>query len=227
MPKNTCYFGEINEAPPSGIYQSTMQAVLSLRQPVAFPARARDNGAAQSMEAELVNRALEGDGRAFADLVKPHLAVLYRIAARACGDSALAEDAVQETLTRAYQELRRYQPGTSLRAFLAAIAVRRAKTLLRSEKRRKVREEAAEPPAADPTPAEILNAERAAERVRAVLEAMPKKRRSAAMLRLDAGLSYAEIAEALSTSEGSARVLVHLALKELKERLGDMLEAAS
>jgi DNA-directed RNA polymerase specialized sigma24 family protein len=56
---------------------------------------------------------------------------------------------------------------------------------------------------------------------------MPDKRRQAALLRLDAGLSYKEIAAALDSSEGSARVLVHKALKELKDRLGDLLENAS
>ena len=47
------------------------------------------------------------------------------------------------------------------------------------------------------------------------------------MLRLDGGMSYAEIADALGTSEGSARVLVHLALKEIKEKLEDILEPES
>jgi RNA polymerase sigma-70 factor (ECF subfamily) len=166
--------------------------------------------------------AVEGDGAAFAALVRPHLALLHRIAARA-SHAALAEDAVQETLSIAFRQLRSFRPGTSFKAFLAGIAVRRAHTLLRSERRRRLREDAATLPARADTPEEILRAAEGARRVQQALAAMQKKRRAAALLRLDGGLSYDEIATALDTSQGSARVLVHLALGELAERLGDLL----
>lgn len=182
-----------------------------------------DTLGAVSLEHELIARALDGDGRAFAGLVEPHLPVLYRIAARACRDRALAEDAVQEALTLAFERLSGYQPGTSFRAFLAAFAVRRAQTLLRGERRRRTREDAADAPSPLPNPADLARAHQAAERVRTALEALPEKRRAVAMLRLDAGLSYAEIAQAVGTTEGSARVLVHMALKELREQLADLV----
>jgi len=70
-----------------------------------------------------------------------------------------------------------------------------------------------------------MSAAQQASRVRAVLAGMPEKRREAALLRLDAGLSFAEIARTLDTTEGSARVLVHLALKELREHLSELLES--
>lgn len=213
-----------------------MNSALALPTPVAFPPLRREKARAVSrpaptdphavaVERQLVRAALDGDGKAFESLVKPHLSVLYRISVRACSDSALAEDAVQEALTKAFEQLRRYQPGTSFRAFLAAIAVQRAKTLLRSERRRRAREEASEAPPSAANPRQLVEAQRTAVRVREALEAMPPKRRSAAMLRLDAGLSYAEIAQALGSTEGSTRVLVHLALKELKARLADVMEA--
>ena len=176
-----------------------------------------------SVEAELVKRAINGNGQAFASLVEPHLSVLYRVAMRACGDRALAEDAVQEALALAYKRLERYRPGTNLRAFLATFAAKKAQTLLRSEKRRYAREEAAEPPEKVAGPASVSHARQTAQRIREALAAMPKKRRAVALLRLDAGMSYAEIGKAVGTSEGSARVLVHLALKELREHLGDLL----
>jgi RNA polymerase sigma-70 factor (ECF subfamily) len=181
----------------------------------------RGEKAPVSLEHELCARAIDGDGRAFASLVEAHLPMLYRIAARACGNRSLAEDAVQEALTLAYQRLDRYQPGTSLRAFLASYAVRQAHTLIRSERRRRAREVGSEEPARVPNPAELVRAVRTAERVRAALAKMPEKRRAAALLRLDADLSYAEIAQAVGSTEGSARVLVHMALKELRAELAD------
>ena len=200
---------------------------FSLPRELAFAKPSCDNHQPVSVEHELIRRALEGDGRAYAELVKPHLAMLYRVAARKCGSSALAEDAVQEALTLAYKQLGRYQPGTNFKAFLASIAVKRAHTLIRGERRRRVREDASDSPQLAANPAELLAAQRMRARIQAVLESLPDKRRQAALLRLDAGLSYAEIAEAVGTTEGSARVLVHMALKQLKAELKDTLEGAA
>lgn len=174
------------------------------------------------LEARRVRAALAGDGRAFADLVRPHLPMLLRVAARGCG-SVLAEDVVQETLSIAHQQLDRYEPGTALRSWLASIAAQRAWTQVRSELRRKHREERvgeAEQPA---DPEQTMRAVQLAERVDAALARLPEKRRQAAILRMDAGLSYGEIAAAVGSTEGSARVLVHMAIKSLRAELGDLL----
>ncbi|HEX3774820.1 MAG TPA: sigma-70 family RNA polymerase sigma factor [Polyangiaceae bacterium] len=182
-----------------------------------------EHGAGLSVEHELIERALAGDGRAFQSLVEPHLAMLYRIASRACGNSALSEDAVQEALTIAFTRLGSYSAGTSLKAFLASIAVKRARTLLRSERRRRGYEERSRAGERVPEPSEIVETKQSARAVRDALAAMPDKRREVALLRLDANLSYAEIAAALGTTEGSARVLAHLALSELKTKLSNEL----
>src|SRR5579871_2134985 len=192
-----------------------------------FPAEPRvlaDAEGQASAEARLVKRALEGDGRAFATLLEPHLGVLYRIAARAAGNPSLAEDAVQEALEIVHRQLARYVPGTSFRAFVAAVAVRRARTLLRAELRRS-RREATAPDAVRPaTPGDLYAAEETARRIRSALSAMPEKRQRVVLLRLDAGLGYAEIASAVGTTEGSARVLVHHALRDLHDELRDLVD---
>ncbi len=177
-------------------------------------------------EAQLVRKALDGDGAAFATLVEPHLGLLYRIAGRAAGSAVIAEDAVQEALEIVHRRLGRYEPGTSFKAFVAAIAVKRARTLLRSELRRSRRESATPDDARPATPAELFAAEETASRIRAALGTLPEKRQRVVLLRLDAGLGYAEIAAAVGTTEGSARVLVHHALRDLSEKLEDLVERA-
>jgi RNA polymerase sigma-70 factor, ECF subfamily len=166
-----------------------------------------------------VERARTGDAAAFAALVKPHLGLLYRIAARAAGNPALAEDAVQEALALVHRRLHRFRAGASFKAFVAAIAAKRARTLLRSERRRKAREVLDSRNDAPPTPADWAAASDMARTVSSVLAALPAKRQRVLLLRLDGGLSYEEIAQTVGTTEGSARVLVHLALRELEERL--------
>lgn len=188
---------------------------------VVAPVEAMD--LAVHRERRLVEAARSGDGKAFGALVGPHLGVVYRLAARACGDETLAEDAVQEALDIAFRQLDRYEPGTSIRAFLAAIAVTRAKTLARGERRRRVREEVSAGPEGAATPADLVSAQDLQRRVMEAMDSLPEKRRQAALLRLDGGLSHAEIAQALGSTERSVRVLVHMALKELRARLADAL----
>lgn len=170
-------------------------------------------------EAKLVEAAMAGNGAAFARLVESSIPMLYRISHRLCRNDALAEDCVQETLTTAYLGLRRYTPGTSISAFLAAIAAGKAATLVRSEIRLKVREQRAYRKATAPSAEETTRAFELAALISAEILRMPEKRRNAALLRLDAGLSYREVASALNTSENSARVMVSGALKQIRKCL--------
>jgi RNA polymerase sigma-70 factor (ECF subfamily) len=172
----------------------------------------------------LVAAALAGDGRAFRQLVEPHLCMLYRVAYRSCRDPHMAEDAVQETLTLAYRRLHRYRKDASFKAYLAGIAVRQAHTLARSERRRLKRELASREPQRPVTPEEVLTGGHAIARVREALAQLPKKRRTVAIVRLEAGLSYREIAQSVGTSEASARVLVHMTIKHLRETLADLVD---
>ncbi len=178
-------------------------------------------------EHALIEAARAGDGLAFRQLVEPHLPMLHRIATRVGRSPHLAEDAVQEALTVTYRRLGSYRHDVPFKAFLAAVAARQAHTLARSERRRSKREQGAEAPATPDNPEDELRGAAAARRVREALWAMPKKRREAALLRLDASLSYREIGEALGSTEGSARVLVHTALAELRKLLADLLNDES
>jgi RNA polymerase sigma-70 factor (ECF subfamily) len=167
----------------------------------------------------LLEAARRGDGHAYSQLVRPHLGLLYGIAHRACGDAALAEDAVQEALEIAYRRLGSLREDSSLRSFLAGIATRRASTLLRSERRRRVWEGKGEAAEQAPRGDELLEAERLAARIRSALAGLPAKRQAVVLLRLEGGLLDEEIAQAVGSTAGSVRVLVHLGLRQLREAL--------
>lgn len=195
--------------------------------PPAPPAESRQTAQVFDLEVRRLQAALRGDDGAFTDLVRPHLPLLFRVAARAGRDAQLAEDAVQEGLEIAARRLAEYEPGTSLRAWLASIVSKRAFTLSRSEWRRRSREDASAAPERSADPQAHLEASQLAGRLQAALEALPDKRRQAVALRLDGALSYEEIALAIGSTPASARVLVHLGLKALKDALQDDIASAA
>jgi RNA polymerase sigma-70 factor (ECF subfamily) len=61
------------------------------------------------------------DGDVFTSEVAPHLHSLYRMALRLTQDEQAAEDLLQDTLERAFQNFKRYEPGTNVRAWLLRI----------------------------------------------------------------------------------------------------------
>ena len=188
-----------------------MEIAADMASPLALPS------ISSGLDDSLVQQARRGCGSAFRQLVEPHLEMLHRIAFRACGHPELAEDAVQETLTLAYERLHEFRPEAPFKSFLAAVAVRRAKTLLRSEARRRVREGKSRSASNLANPEEEFACGQTARVVRNALLKMPRKRREVVMLRLDGGLSDRGIAQARAISEGSARVLVHMGIKQIKE----------
>jgi len=59
----------------------------------------------------------------------------------------------------------------------------------------------------------------ASRRASQTLEAMPNKQRTAFMLRNDQGLSIADIAKVMKTTEGTVRVYLHRAVAALRQSL--------
>ena len=172
--------------------------------------------------ATLENAALrvqQGDIQAFGDIVRQTSAQLVRVAARVIGDLAEAEDVVQESYINAYQALSQgqFDARAQLLTWLRRIVTNRAIDAIRSRRRR---------PSLDDSKIEA-GGEGAvyAESRMALIEmqdwmnALVPEQRAALVLSVLEGLSNAEIAQIMDSSEGAVEQRLVRARVALRQRI--------
>ncbi len=179
---------------------------------------------------ELMRAVQAGDEAAFALLYRRYERRLLAFLVPYVGDTALAEDLLQETFLRVFRQRSSYEPRAPLRTWLFAIARNLALDQLR---RRRTRREPTPPsgeasqveadPEKLPNPAPdalgILAGREAATALRAELLELPEEDRAVILLSRLEGLRYWEIAEVLGSTEGAVKVRAHRALLTLRKRL--------
>jgi RNA polymerase sigma-70 factor, ECF subfamily len=206
-------------------------------------------------ERALLDAARAGDQDAFARLVEPYRAQLRAHCYRMLGSLPDAEDALQETLLRAWRGLARFESRSSLRSWLYTIATNAG---LREIERRPKRVLPVDySPAADPhdTPADPLtesvwlepypDAElgltadllgpdaRYEQResielaFTAALQHLPARQRAVLILRDVLGFSARETAEALETTPVSVDSALQRAHRTIDERLPSRTQGAT
>jgi RNA polymerase sigma-70 factor (ECF subfamily) len=153
---------------------------------------------------------------AFESFFRSNYPAVVRLAQRVVGDSQVAQDVAQDVFLAAYRRF----PGDYEHAagWVRVAAVHTALNVLRGERRRGRRQllvqVVASLPSAEDT---VIERERRAD-VRRVLRRLP--RRSAAVLVMrHAGMSYAEIAEALGVKVGNVGTLLRRAESALRKEM--------
>ena len=181
------------------------------------PPRAQDftRDASPSLEEQdLLARLRRGDDLAFARLYEQHWNTVQRLLARVLGDADLAGDVAQDVFVQLY---RRPPDGSApLRAWLCRVAVNRGYNALRSDRRRRTREDAVARDPSDTTSVDAANQAEERDLVRRALLALSERQRDCLTLRSE-GLSYAEMAAALGVAPGSVGTLLARAERAFKE----------
>ena len=170
--------------------------------------------AGDSEDRDLVARFLEDrDEAAFRALYRRHSGFLYRFLLRLSGgDAAAAEEGMQETWIRAVRGLAGFEFRSSLKTWLAGIAIRWWRETGRAAERESAWDEAGE--AAAPVRREIerVDLERA-------LAALPPGYRSAILLHDVHGYTHEEIAALSGVDAGTSKSQLSRARRALRARL--------
>jgi RNA polymerase sigma-70 factor (ECF subfamily) len=154
----------------------------------------------------------------FDALVEAHSAEIFVYLWRMMGETAEAEDCLQETFIRAFRGYARLGSGSNYRAWLYKIATNVARTQFARRKHETMRRVEIDPThlqSGDSPPDELERREVFAAVLEAV-ENLPHKQRAAFMMRKYQGLDYHAIASVLGGTEDAARANVYQALKKLR-----------
>jgi RNA polymerase sigma-70 factor (ECF subfamily) len=183
--------------------------------------------AVDSVEAELLARARDGNLFAFEDIVKRYQRRVYATAMRIVRRHDVADDVVQEAFLRAHQALGRFDLTRPFGPWICRIAANLAVNHLRSPVSREqpLPEAHAETPMSGPSAlAGVLDREASRELARA-LDTLSADQRAVFSLRVFEELSYKEIAEALEISIGTVMSRLSRARERLRVALTPYLGA--
>jgi RNA polymerase sigma-70 factor (ECF subfamily) len=157
-----------------------------------------------------------------------HLDSLYRVALRLTGNSAEADDLVQETMLKAYRAWHQFQQGTNAKGWLLTI-LRHA---FINEYRRRTRHpetvdvDAIEPfsvfeEVQDDDPQGTFFDRIVDDEVLKAIDQLPEQFREAVVLSDVEGLSYEEIARILEVPVGTVKSRLFRARRQLQHKLYD------
>ena len=183
-------------------------------------ARASPVNAIRDDDREQVRRACAGDRGAFEKLYSRHRNRVYGIVWRLSGgDSALAEDLLQEAFVRAWQKLDSFRGESLFATWLHRLAVNVALSDRRIRVKRLERETALEG-AAERTAAGAKDVY-AGQRMdlEQAIASLPERARTVLVLYDIEGYSHAEIAEMAGMAVGSSKAQLHRARRLVREQL--------
>lgn len=158
----------------------------------------------------LLERFRAGDGSAVGEFYRRYCRPVFLYAFSLTRDRALAEDVVQQTFVRLLQQDPR--GIASVRGLLYAIA----RNLVRDDLRRAAASKTAYPILESTTEAPDSDRLKALSRA---LNELPDEQREVVLLRIHAGLPFAEVAAALGVPEATVKSRYRYALKRMEELL--------
>lgn len=164
-------------------------------------------------------RAVSAERQTFASAAEAHLDDVYAYLLYLTGDPTVAEDLTGETFEKALRRWRRFDPARgSAKTWLCQVARSAALDHLRSERRRRRREEAVAPvDREEPRLLEGISVE-----LEQALRSLPASDREVIVLRVILDLDGESAARLLGISPTACSTRLSRALKKLEEMVSDV-----
>jgi RNA polymerase sigma-70 factor (ECF subfamily) len=177
----------------------------------------------EATDLELVERVRSGDDEGFRLLVERHSRGIFRAAYRITGNSADADDVVQETFLRAYRAIGRFDGRASFPTWLHRIAINGSLDLIDARKRRDGRvndgEDLSLLPSSAAAPDRVVHGMEMQRAVATAMERLTGNERTAFVLRHFEGMPLEDIGKVLGTQLNATKNTVFRAVKKLRAHL--------
>ena len=171
---------------------------------------------------DLMLRYAGGDLDAFQQLYERHRGGLYRYFLRQSNRS-VAEELFQDVWARVIQSRKRYRPKAAFKTWLYTLAHNRLVDYWRREGVRPVAQSALDDdcpemtaPDTNPGPSRLVDLRDCIEQLLQLVSGLPDVQRQTFLLRHEAGMSLAQIAEAMSTGAETAKSRLRYAMDRLR-----------
>ncbi len=175
---------------------------------------------------DIIEVCRKGNKHAYRLLIERYKDAIYSIALRFTRDPGTAEEVTQETFVKAWKHLHRFEGRSKFSTWLTAIAVNKAKDMIKGKQRIINMEDMDtgienrfEESNREEGPEQILMNEELGIQLRRLIGELPVHYREAFMLRHIDLLSYEEISSILAIKVEAVKMRVFRAREMLKERL--------
>jgi RNA polymerase sigma-70 factor (ECF subfamily) len=168
----------------------------------------------EANEREVYRAAIHGDRDAFEMIIRTQSRPLFAIAYGILQNREEAEDAVQDTLVKAWKSRWRVRDPEKFPAWLAMIARHRARDVYRKRKALPLYDELIEANQSDSSDTTTVD-----QQLHSALATLPELHRSALMLRYFEEMDYASIEKLLGLTNGALRGILGRALSALRKQL--------
>jgi RNA polymerase sigma-70 factor (ECF subfamily) len=167
---------------------------------------------------------------AFAQVLDENSERIYRLALKMVGNVQDAEDILQETFIKAFNNIDQFEGRSKISTWLYRIAVNESLMLLRSRKKNTIQiDKEIETDAGDTIPRQIVDwcclpekelmSSETRDHIQEAISTLSDANRAAILLRDVEGLSTQETAETLDISESAVKVRLMRARMQLREEL--------
>lgn len=158
--------------------------------------------------------------QSFEEVYRIYFRRIYAFLYKLTGDSDVSEEMAQETFYQAFLSFHRYDGTCEMFTWLAAIAKNVFFKYLRKKKLSTLNIDLlVEPTSSEHDPQELLQKKFVAQYVAECVQRLPQKYKDVVFLRIYAELPFSQIAEILSITENSAKVVYYRAKNMLRKDL--------